>query len=336
MVIIPSQLWPLIFFHDIGYGAVDLFFLLSGFGLFYGRSKKHYSIVKFYKRRLLRVFPAYWIVVAIYYLILLVEKQEVSTTDSIYMAAGLNFYLDGDLFIWFIPSIAVCYAIFPAIVKLVGFDNHISNLVRNLANAVLSALLISVLIIVLQWNHLLILTTRFPIFLFGIYVGYLACNDFSDESWFNGLRFSTIMIVIGVLLLFFTFRFTTPSIRWLYGLWWYPLIIMTYPLCFLLASSFHGLDNSYSNNLLYCYTKKALSFCGRYSLEIYLIHVVVFRLAPINLKILLPSMVESNIRFGRVPEYVIYTIFTLLLAPLLSKLAQWDTLIARLSWVPSR
>ena len=46
----------------IGYGGVDIFLFLSGFGLFFSFSENQ-NLASFYKKRFLRIFPAYIFIV---------------------------------------------------------------------------------------------------------------------------------------------------------------------------------------------------------------------------------------------------------------------------------
>lgn len=52
---------PLNTFKEIGYAGVDVFLFLSGFGLMTGMMKNNHDILTFYKKRMLRILPAYWI-----------------------------------------------------------------------------------------------------------------------------------------------------------------------------------------------------------------------------------------------------------------------------------
>ena len=54
----------LTFIKSIGYFSIDIFLFLSGFGLITGWVNKQYTITAFYKRRLLRIMPAYWVVLS--------------------------------------------------------------------------------------------------------------------------------------------------------------------------------------------------------------------------------------------------------------------------------
>ena len=62
-----------------------------------------------------------------------------------------------------------------------------------------------------------------------------------------------------------------------------------------------------------------MSFCGRYSLEIYLIHEIVFRIGGRGVEQFLPSALHTPLNFARIPEYLLYATLSMTLAPLLNK-----------------
>ena len=59
-IYIPEFLAPFKFVKAIGYSGVDIFFLLSGLGLSFSISKNT-SLVQFYKKRLKRIIPTFWV-----------------------------------------------------------------------------------------------------------------------------------------------------------------------------------------------------------------------------------------------------------------------------------
>ena len=315
----PIALWPATFIKTISYGAVDLFFFLSGFGLFHSWSSRKLSTVEFYKVRLLRVLPSYWLIVIIYFFIIFFYSGEFSFLDFFFMMTGVNFYLHGDLFFWFIPSIICCYLLFPLIVSFISFDNNNRNIIKNVILAIGSTLLLSLVITTTDFHYLLILTLRLPIFILGIYAGYLFIQRF-NVFWLENIKLNVVILLLGILLLGLVIIFTTPAIRWQFGLWWYPFIIIAYPLCLLLALSFQCMEDYRTNISIFKIMRKFVSFCGRYSLEIYLIHVVIFKILPVFVKKILPVVIDHKFNIGRIPEYSIYALLAICLSPLLSKL----------------
>ena len=55
-----TQVKPLGFVAQYGFAGVEIFMMVSGFGLFFSLDKDA-SLKRFYKKRLLRIFPTYYI-----------------------------------------------------------------------------------------------------------------------------------------------------------------------------------------------------------------------------------------------------------------------------------
>ena len=155
-------------FVSFGGGVgVNLFFILSGFGLFYSVDK--YSNSRkvdwwmWIKKRLVRLLPSYLIVSFAYYLM----KGDL----SLYNILQLNFWIDGERDFWFVPAILVCYLLFPGI--------YIASKTWGYGKTTIVLLLIFVFgNIVLQifshyYNKIEIFTWRIPCFVLGVYLGYL-------------------------------------------------------------------------------------------------------------------------------------------------------------------
>lgn len=106
------------FFFGSGYQAVHLFFVLSGFGLALSALLSEKKEVKIYwfeflKRRFLRLYPSYWIVLAIY---LAAQAFEYKSPLGL-----LKTYFLGSIFLnlipatWFLPILLQLYLIFPVL-----------------------------------------------------------------------------------------------------------------------------------------------------------------------------------------------------------------------------
>lgn len=115
--IIPRMLWYLFISFGGGYG-VDIFLILSGFGLTYSIMKKEESGLRvdwgeYYKKRVKRIIPTYVLVGTIYYLILCDSFSQV-----IYNLSFANFIIDGKRDFWYIFALLICYLVFPIYGKL--------------------------------------------------------------------------------------------------------------------------------------------------------------------------------------------------------------------------
>lgn len=61
------------FIHRIGFYGVDIFLFLSGLGVYFSLMKRP-NVLRFYKARLVRILPAYVIVVCVSYCLLRLDK----------------------------------------------------------------------------------------------------------------------------------------------------------------------------------------------------------------------------------------------------------------------
>ena len=323
---VPTALFlPVGVVKDVGYGAVDLFFFLSGFGLFNSWSSRGYSASGFYKARLLRILPTYWIAVALYYGIKFFSKGTFSIVDIASMATGLNFYLHNEKFFWFIPAIVLCYLLFPLLVRWVGFDTSNRHLARNILYAIAATLFLSLAIMATEFHYLLIFTLRLPVFILGVYAGYAFVHK-QHLPWFENATINGASILSGIVLLSLMLSLTIPDTRWRFGLWWYPFMLLSYPLCLLIAFLCERMDEHASNSSMLKSIRSLVVFCGTYSLEIFLLHLVIFRTFPVMMHDVMPRVLESRFNMGRFGEYGFYVILAFCMAPIVNKLASFCTM----------
>ena len=104
--IVLRALWYL--FVSFGGGCgVDIFFMLSGFGLVYSASKltNKKQWINWNLKRIVRIIPSYLIVGLLWYLI--------KGDCTLYNLCQFNFLVDGIRDFWFISGIIICYLLFP-------------------------------------------------------------------------------------------------------------------------------------------------------------------------------------------------------------------------------
>jgi len=258
-----SQLTTGIFIIDMikrcGYGGVDMFLLLSGMGLFFSLNKNQ-NTKEFYKKRVLRILPYYFPIVLLFSLFL-VWKLNMQPDIIFYNLTTLSFwlnytgvyYLHG--FDWYIPSLLFLYAVTPPYFILFKKKPEVCTILFSLLG-----IFISLLISDTRFCYLLPLTTRFPIYFIGIFCGHAIINKYKiNKKW--SVMFTVIM-VIGFALLFISFQSFSSYIV-TYGVVNYPFILITFPILLILSSIM---------NLFSRYKYPFLSFVGKYSLVIYLLH----------------------------------------------------------------
>lgn len=312
----------MIFIQSIGYAGVDIFFFLSGFGLTFGYFRKNYKLSEFYQKRILRILPTYWFWMFLVCIGQITITRNFGIRGFIADLFGIGFLSSTSYNHWFIPSIIICYLIFPLLIRLIKniSKNSKSNL-KIILFSILIPLLISLLIILVGANNLLIFSTRLPNFILGIFFAYLHLNNSGKENQDNSFSFSLIALMLGIgsLLLYLTNTLTTDNLRITYGLWWYPFIFLTFPLCLLLASLINWSKTKMSSSIISPLIA-LLRFCGKYSLEIYLMHSFLFNLVGHDKSylgsFLISKLGDSQISFNL--YYLILILFSLISAYFLS------------------
>lgn len=104
---------------DAGVG-VNIFFFLSGFGLAASSSKKPTTILGFYKKRFLSIFPALWLSL-VFYLLLDHFLPDRNYPTEYLLNIFLGFYPSADPFkdinspLWYVTPIVFYYLIFPLV-----------------------------------------------------------------------------------------------------------------------------------------------------------------------------------------------------------------------------
>jgi len=270
-------------FSSLGYGGVDIFFFLSGYGLFFS-SVKNESALSFYKKRFIRVFPTYMVVVFFTMLGL-----GVFTLKTYFInISTLGYWFNESYFEWYIPSLFAFYLYFPLLVKS---TNKYPSL-TFLFGVFLTAFLVYVKMHFHLHAMLLPFMTRIPIFILGVLFGKYTCEK-KQPQWINSFSLYSIALVSLVLLLFV--KHVYPEWLWNDGLYWYPFIGITPGLCLFVV---YVLEKTKP-----AYVLKVLSFLGALSLEIYLLHIKPFTKA-----------VDISVHFG-IPRLLILCIIVALVIP---------------------
>lgn len=175
--IILKALWYVFVSFGGGVG-VNIFFILSGFGLYYSVAKyddqQKVRWGGWYKKRFIRIIPSYLIIAVVFYLM----KHDL----TLYNLLQLNFWLDGARDFWFIPGIVLCYVLFPpmyVLAKRLGFTATTAGvLVLLLLQCELIGLFVPG-----YYDKIEILLWRLPCFVIGVYMGYLSKEQVRFNFW---------------------------------------------------------------------------------------------------------------------------------------------------------
>ena len=100
---------PLGFVAQYGYAGVEIFMFVSGFGLYFSLDKNP-SLLIFYRRRLLRIFPTYYIIGLLTSFLIFHD----TVFQYLFRYTTIGFWLKDGLFAdWFVPSILLLYLLAP-------------------------------------------------------------------------------------------------------------------------------------------------------------------------------------------------------------------------------
>lgn len=255
------------FIHDIGFYGVDMFLMVSGMGLYYSMRKSK-NVLDFYKKRAVRILPAYLIIAICWYLF---YKTDVLAGDKVLSILGINYWRGTifkrpEYFDWFIPTLIVFYLLTPL------YDKLFQKASVKWKFTCLACLISPVLCIALYHLKLHPLygsIVRIPIFLIGYCIGWFLYEKKEEQkgSWMALLP----LVVVGVILGFYFRKYVVqalPTTNW--GINAYPATLVASGLSILIAMFI-----KYAEKYLKI-VGKIIAFpfyiCGRYSLEIYLIH----------------------------------------------------------------
>lgn len=238
------SLKPLGFVAQYGYAGVDIFMFVSGLGLFYSLDKSPF-LVAFYRKRLIRIFPAYYIVGAFASFGLFHD----TVLQYLFRYTTIGFWTGGLYYEWFVPSILLLYLLSP-LFKQMGVKGQ----------AVLAVCFLILSYYLLEREDLIdgahyFLIFRVPAFLFGMICAQWLKNGFSAK-WFIWIAIAGI-----------------PFFVWLYPKFHQVYLYKYYSVFFLMPVFiivFIGISK-----YIKC-TNTIVGCIGRSSLEIYLIQKIFF------------------------------------------------------------
>lgn len=269
-----SILW-IVFFHSgldvsgqllegikwCGYGGVDVFFFASGIGCFYSLQKDN-GALNFIKRRMVRIIPTYWAFMIVW---LVFQRMQNDMSRSVMLGnlfgvrqfTGLE-----DGFNWYISAMWLMYFLAPLFKEIVDKIDTIGK-----------AFMVVVFLVVFTvcfWcaGAYIIMVTRIPIFFIGMLMGKCAWNDVSISR--KGIVALTVIMIAGFQVLRY-FRDAHGELLWDKGFYWYPFILITPGLCVIISVIMEMLNSNIRNVIA-----RIIGIPGKYSFEIYLLHIWLF------------------------------------------------------------
>ena len=253
------------FFHIIGIYGVDMFLLVSGLGI-YRSMRQSKSVGEFYKKRAIRILPAYFIASISWYIFF---KPEVSFSDKLMSIFGINYFRGTiqhiqEFFDWFIPFIVVMYLLTPL------YDKIFQKVESKWKLTVLASMISPILAVIAAYTGRQVLfysIVRIPIYLIGYCIGWFLYENKEEKkgSWMVFVP----LLCIGLLAIYLLREnANTYNVRW--GLNAYTALMIAPGISMLLAFIWKYMEKWLK------IVGKILMFpfylLGRYSLEVYLLH----------------------------------------------------------------
>lgn len=274
---------------EIGSYGVDIFLILSAIGLTYSIEKN--SLARFYLNRIKRTFLPYLFFALFYFLWYDFFVAKDGIIQFILNTLSLNYFIVGPVFpLWFVPFILVMYLVFP-----------ILNAINN-KSKVFTVFLI-VFVIVLEsfllfaksalYESYEIFISRIPVFLFGVIL--------SKSKIGFSKKYNIILLPIGLVSLFAYYFLALPEMFNRY-------------LLFIFAISLCAFYITIREHINLSALGKVFGFAGKYSLEIYVSHVLLIQIIKFyNLWSVVPSSLW----------YLIIPAVTLILSVFVSKTIEY-------------
>lgn len=253
------------FFYGLnrcGNVGVDIFMMLSGIGLWYSWNKNP-DYKHFFKRRYLRVYPAWLLIATLFYVPNYLNNPGGGYSPDVLnlvlnILVNWSFWRIDDLTFWFIPAIMMMYTFAP----------WYMNLIKRHPVWRWMPVVAMVFAVMVQYyppihnavGHIEIFFSRIPIFLIGINMGAWV----KERKQFDGSAV-WLLLLLFIMSLAMCIEFE-ESWRGRFPLFLERMVYIPLTVCGSLLLSrllFHTPD----------FIRRSLRFVGTISLELYLIHI---------------------------------------------------------------
>jgi len=255
---------PFVFFHVYGNWGVDIFFFVSGFGLYFSL-KKNDSPCSFFVRRLIRLFPLCIACGLLRYIVDHILPVGVGgyPTGNHEISTNWVTILSWDK--WFITVILVYYLLMPFLYRI------INRYGKSLLWGVYFLWAFSFLLMTYDLMPSFVFydyVMRLPSFCLGAIIAS-GCVIYSKPKLFLGI----IPIVFAMIYKFLMMSgiIEDGSVRDSFN-----FLLLSFgitPVCFLLSKIFSKFDDNSTG----IFILEGLKYLGKHSLELYLIHEFVYR-----------------------------------------------------------
>lgn len=270
---LPSALTAL---RRTGYIYVDLFMLLSGYGLYMSLLKKE-GLSAYYKRRFIRILPTYWILSCVFLLYIALTKG-VLFSEIVGVLTTMSFWsAQKTVFSWFGSAIFAFYFVSPIVAGAVRHSKRPFVLFW-----------ISFLFVVpfLTTSGHIMAIARIPAFILGMCFAKLVVEG---EKEFSGKR-KLVLIgggILGVIILGFTKTYFQPLVSDHFGQTYYLIFLPSVFIVGGLIVIWDYVGNMLDHTKCLHWVYDAISYLGNSTFEIYLVQSLLYM-------IVLPYLPKNN------------------------------------------
>ena len=244
-------------FLKVGNCGVDIFLFLSGYCLTLSFTKNP-DIKSFYKKRVIRLIIPFLIISIPYYIVKNLVRTPVSNGEFNFLVffkdiTGESFFFEGLRTTWFVHAIFLMYIIFPVLYKMCKINIYCAISVWIASYFVLALLYFACS----NYYYFAIAACRMPVFVLGVL--------FSMYNIGPQINKRILALSVGYLIVFifiFPIRKHLPQ-----NFLWLFFFSFVHPVIYIVGYICEKVN-----------TKGICHYVGQYSLEIYLIHVMILNI----------------------------------------------------------
>lgn len=261
----PKLLNAVIYSQQINQAGVDIFLLLSGLGLFMSK-RQNPDWGLFYKKRFVRIIPAYLLVDALYGLFMILTGHS-SVSEYLQNYSLVTFFTRGILAEWFIAAIIVLYLLFPLFYRIVNRSTRASLILMTAIYAVSLGVQLWLKSYMYKGADIvnMIFIVRIPVFIAGMIVGKLISTGKTKLKCGVGIAVAVLAVALALCIL--NIAKNSVCKWWVTRLLSAPIAISLVALISEILSACSYLSRHPLSSFL--------RFFGGITLELYLIHVKV-------------------------------------------------------------
>lgn len=241
---------PLGFIAQYGFAGVDIFMLVSGFGLYFSLDNNG-NISSYLRRRLIRIFPTYYLIGIVSSLIIFHDN----IPTYLFRYSTIGFWSNGIYWEWYIPSIVALYFVAPLLKKTIdnGYNIVISTIIVLLL--VMSFIIVSQEIVNPKDPHFFFLY-RTPEFILG-----MICAFWTKKGITIKYFYCILLLGIPFFILLFPKHHDIYNYKYLSLAFLLPIFVISFTSISKLTKPINPM----------------ISLIGKASLEIYLIQTIFFQ-----------------------------------------------------------